>query len=231
MTLADKVTLARLWLTPLIVIAYLTLLTAHSLCFWVAGALCAIAETTDYLDGRIARARKEVSDFGKLADPFCDVFYRISVFLVFLLPPGGLGYPVPVDLDLDASTQALKQLVFAVGRDDQGRAILGAGLAPWVPVLLMVLRELVAGALRSMAASKGLILAARWPGKLKAWLQGVALITICAFPALWFELAPWHLTYAYWACWVCAAVSVLSMMEYLWTNRSVLQQLAQRRST
>lgn len=229
MTLADKVTLARLWLTPLIVLAYLLLPIQGSLCFWAAGILCGIAEFTDYLDGKIARARKEVSDFGKLADPFCDVFYRISVFLVFLLPAGGMGYPVPVDLDLDSSTSALKQLVFAVGRDDHGRAILGAGLAPWVPVLLMVLRELVAGALRSMAATKGMVLAARWPGKLKAWLQGVALISICGFPALWSELAPWHLVYAYWACWICAAASVLSMGEYLWTNRAVLKVLTERR--
>jgi phosphatidylglycerophosphate synthase len=231
MTLADKVTLARLWLAPLIVAAYLLLPIQYSLCFWVAGLLCGLAETTDYLDGRIARARKEVSDFGKLADPFCDVFYRLSVFLVLLLPAGGQGYPVPIAITEDTTTHAIKPLVFAVGRDPAGTVILGAGLAPWLPVLLMVLRELMAGALRSMAASKGYVLAARWPGKLKAWLHGVALISICAFPAFWFELAPWHLTYAYWACWVCALASVLSMLEYLWTNRAILAQLTQRRET
>lgn len=229
MTLADKVTLARLWLAPVIVAAYLLLPIQYSLCFWAAGLLCGVAEFTDYLDGKIARSRKEVSDFGKLADPFCDVFYRLSVFFVLLLPAGGQGYPVPTALADDTTTFAIKPLVFAIGRSDAGIMVLGAGLAPWLPVLLMVLRELMAGALRSMAASKGYVLAARWPGKFKAWLQGTALITICAFPACWFELAPWHLTYAYWACWACAVVSVLSMLEYLWTNRDILRQLTQRR--
>ena len=225
MTLADKVTLARLGLAPLIVISYLLLPIQNMWCFWIAGLLCAIAEYTDLLDGRIARARKEVSDFGKLADPFCDVFYRMSVFLVFLLPAGHHGYPVPVEIADDKTSHALKQLVFAVGRDEHQRVILGAGLVPWLPVLLMVLRENVAGALRSMTATKGLVLAARWSGKLKAWLQGTAIISILAFPACWFELSPWHLTYAYWACWVCAVVSVTSMAEYLWVNRTVLKSL------
>jgi CDP-diacylglycerol---glycerol-3-phosphate 3-phosphatidyltransferase len=230
MTLADKVTLMRLWLAPLIVAAYLLLPIEHNICFWVAGLLCGFAEFTDYLDGKIARSRQEVSDFGKLADPFCDVFYRLSVFFVFLLPAGGAGYPVPLELANDTTSYAIKPLIFAVGRDEHGVVILGAGLAPWLPVLLMVLRELVAGAMRSMAATKGLVMAARWPGKLKAWLQGVALITTCALPAFWGGLHHWHLVVAYWACWVCAIASVLSMAEYLWTNRDILRQLTQRRA-
>src|SRR4051812_27490240 len=94
LTLADKVTLLRLGFAPAIVAAYLWLPIEHMLCFWVTGWLCAFAEYSDLADGRIARKRGEVSDFGKLADPFCDVIYRMSVFLVYLLPAGGVGYPV-----------------------------------------------------------------------------------------------------------------------------------------
>jgi CDP-diacylglycerol--glycerol-3-phosphate 3-phosphatidyltransferase len=224
MTLADKVTLARLALAPAIVCAYLLLPTERSLCFWAAGLLCGLAEYSDLLDGRIARARGEVSDFGKLADPFCDVIYRLSVFLVLLLPAGGTGYPVPLDFS------TVGQLVFAVGRGDDGVVVLGAGLAPWLPVLLMVIREVVAGALRAMTASRGLILAARTSGKVKAWLQGVALITILSWPSCWFRLEAWHLAYAYWACWICAAVSVASMVEYIHVNRALLRGLLDRRA-
>ena len=230
MTLADKVTLARLGLAPLIVAAYLLLPVGYSLCFWGAGVLCAIAEYTDLLDGRIARARGEVSDFGKLADPFCDVIYRLSVFLVLLLPAGGVGYPVAIGVDdYGSPLESVRQLVFAVGRDERGAVILGAGLAPWLPVLIMVLRELIAGALRSMSASRGLVLAARTSGKVKAWVQGVAIITIMAWPSCWFQFAPWHLTYAYWACWVCALASVVSISEYMWVNRALLRALIDRR--
>jgi len=230
MTLADKVTLARLGLAPIIVCAYLLLPVEYSLCFWGAGVLCAIAEYTDLLDGRIARARGEVSDFGKLADPFCDVIYRLSVFLVLLLPAGGTGYPVPTDLDTsDSALHTVKQLVFAVGRDENDVVVLGAGLAPWLPVLLMVIREIIAGALRSMTASRGLVLAARTSGKIKAWVQGAAIITIMAWPSCWFQLSSWHLTYAYWACWVCALASVASIIEYIWVNRELLRGLIDRR--
>src|SRR4051812_17034484 len=94
MTLADKITLSRLGLTPGGVCGYLLLPVEHAWCFWAAGLLCAAAEFTDLADGWVARGRKEVSDFGKLADPFCDVLYRMSVFLAFLLPAGGVGYVV-----------------------------------------------------------------------------------------------------------------------------------------
>jgi CDP-diacylglycerol--glycerol-3-phosphate 3-phosphatidyltransferase len=41
--------------------------------------LLAFAELTDYFDGYFARKRNEVSDFGKLFDPFCDVILNITV--------------------------------------------------------------------------------------------------------------------------------------------------------
>ncbi|MHC5068024.1 MAG: CDP-alcohol phosphatidyltransferase family protein, partial [Planctomycetota bacterium] len=70
---ADQLTLARLILAPLAILAYLLLPIDGNACFWAAGLLCGLAEMTDWLDGKVARARNEVSDFGKLADPFCDV--------------------------------------------------------------------------------------------------------------------------------------------------------------
>jgi CDP-diacylglycerol--glycerol-3-phosphate 3-phosphatidyltransferase len=47
----------------------------------------AFAEFTDYLDGYFARKRNEVSDFGKLFDPFCDVILNITV--LFCLASSG----------------------------------------------------------------------------------------------------------------------------------------------
>lgn len=39
---------------------------------WIAGAIFAIAAITDRYDGRIARQRGQVTDFGKIADPIAD---------------------------------------------------------------------------------------------------------------------------------------------------------------
>ena len=50
-------------------------------------------EFTDFLDGYYARKLKQVSDFGKLFDPFADVFANLTVLLSFMLS----GYvPLPV---------------------------------------------------------------------------------------------------------------------------------------
>lgn len=234
LTLADKITLARLGLMPLAVASYLFLPIHHTLAFWFCGWICAFAEITDWLDGRIARARGEVSDFGKLADPFCDVVYRIGIFLVYLLPIAGVGYPVavaggevvPNTVGYVANTSAIGDVAQSIYLVAPGTY--GAALVPWFPVFLMVIRELIAGALRAMTAARGLVLAARTSGKVKAWFQGVTIITVMAFPAFWFQLQPWHLTYAYWATWACAILSVGSIIEYIWVNRKILSQLAEK---
>jgi CDP-diacylglycerol--glycerol-3-phosphate 3-phosphatidyltransferase len=224
LTLADKITLSRVALAPAVVAAYLLLPVDHMLCFWAAGILGGVAELTDYLDGKVARARGEVSDFGKLADPFCDVFYRIAVFLALILPAGGIGLRIdPMHLD----TVARWQPVFAIPSPEgvASRDALVVGMVPVLPVALMVLRETIAGALRAMTATRGLVLAARPSGKQKAWLQGFTIITVLGLPALTGAIAPWHVAVGWWATWVCAAVSLGSISEYIWVNRQVLARL------
>ena len=228
LTLADKITLSRLAIAPAVVAAYLLLPIEHQLCFWVAGALGGLAEFSDYVDGKVARARGEVSDFGKLADPFCDVFYRIAVFLALMLPAGGIGLPIAADA---LGTIGRWQPVFAIPSSSGAAAspLLVVGMVPVLPVALMVLRETIAGALRAMTAARGLVLAARSSGKLKAWLQGFTIITVLGLPAVTGVLAPWQITYAWWATWVCAVVSLASISEYVWVNRDVLARLGPER--
>ena len=87
MTLPNKLTLTRLFLTPFIftawyVFVHLELSPRVGTSFiWV---LFILSELTDLLDGRIARARGLVSDVGKLMDPFSDVFLRVTYFTCFV---------------------------------------------------------------------------------------------------------------------------------------------------
>jgi CDP-diacylglycerol--glycerol-3-phosphate 3-phosphatidyltransferase len=53
-----------------------------SVCIMVP--LIVFAEFTDYLDGHEARKRKEVSDFGKLFDPFCDIVLHMIAFVCYM---------------------------------------------------------------------------------------------------------------------------------------------------
>ncbi len=88
MTLPNKLTVARLWMTPFIFLTWYLCLHLNLfpggglIILWV---LFAVSEVTDFLDGRIARSRNLVSDVGKLMDPFSDVFLRITYFAFFLV--------------------------------------------------------------------------------------------------------------------------------------------------
>ncbi|MDR0582966.1 MAG: CDP-diacylglycerol--glycerol-3-phosphate 3-phosphatidyltransferase [Treponema sp.] len=92
MTLATKFTFVRLGLAPVFFIVYL--LPRFSPAWfekgpaWTVPALWLIfivSELSDMLDGMIARRRNEVSDFGKLFDPFADTLMQITCFLCFVL--------------------------------------------------------------------------------------------------------------------------------------------------
>jgi CDP-diacylglycerol--glycerol-3-phosphate 3-phosphatidyltransferase len=90
MTLADKVTSLRLVLAPFFFVVYLLPMWFPSAMNWswtvpVLWILFVVSELTDLFDGRIARARNEVSDLGKLLDPFADVLVRITYFLCFVM--------------------------------------------------------------------------------------------------------------------------------------------------
>ncbi len=66
---ANVLTMARIVLVPVFVACLLTGGTAWRL---IALAIFCIASLTDLLDGRLARSRGLVTDFGKIADPVAD---------------------------------------------------------------------------------------------------------------------------------------------------------------
>jgi CDP-diacylglycerol--glycerol-3-phosphate 3-phosphatidyltransferase len=88
MKLADKFTLVRLLLAPvLFLILFIPLWTGKFafLSVIIFVPLFIFAEFTDFLDGYYARKNNEVSDFGKLFDPFADVMLHMSMFVYCLI--------------------------------------------------------------------------------------------------------------------------------------------------
>src|SRR4029078_8494904 len=81
MNLPNKLTIARLGLTVLFVVAAYSGLPWS---FTAAALLFGVAAFTDYLDGRIARQRGLVTSFGKLMDPLADKVLMASAFIVLL---------------------------------------------------------------------------------------------------------------------------------------------------
>jgi CDP-diacylglycerol---glycerol-3-phosphate 3-phosphatidyltransferase len=86
MNLADKVTASRLFMAPVFFIVFnwggqigLSPLSA-AIFLW---GIFILVELSDLLDGLAARRMKTVSGFGKLFDPFADVFARLTYFVCF----------------------------------------------------------------------------------------------------------------------------------------------------
>ena len=95
MTLADKITSSRLVLAPIFFVIFLlpdflplNFSALQALILWTIPVLWIIflaSEISDLLDGIVARKRGEVSDFGKLFDPFADTLAKITYFLCFVI--------------------------------------------------------------------------------------------------------------------------------------------------
>ena len=88
MNSANAFTAARIILAPLFfALFFLPGLTDFGvqLSVFLMVPLFLFMEYTDYLDGFFARKYDEVSDFGKLFDPFADVLANMTVLLVFVL--------------------------------------------------------------------------------------------------------------------------------------------------
>ena len=94
MTLATKLTFARIILSPAFFLIYLlpgffpSWFSQPRSAAWTVPVLWLIfivSELTDMFDGMAARKRNEVSDFGKLFDPFADTLMQITCFLCFVI--------------------------------------------------------------------------------------------------------------------------------------------------
>jgi CDP-diacylglycerol---glycerol-3-phosphate 3-phosphatidyltransferase len=94
-------------------------------------------------------------------------------------------------------------------------------------VVIMVARDLVVDALRSIAAEKGIVLAANVFGKTKTVFQMIAipLVLLNGWPFVYFD-GNWNPAYriATLAIYIATLASLLSGVVYLWQNRSVLQE-------
>jgi CDP-diacylglycerol--glycerol-3-phosphate 3-phosphatidyltransferase len=72
LNVANVLTVSRLLLVPVFLLALFADGGINTGWRWVASAIFAIASITDHIDGNIARSRNLVTDFGKIADPIAD---------------------------------------------------------------------------------------------------------------------------------------------------------------
>jgi CDP-diacylglycerol--glycerol-3-phosphate 3-phosphatidyltransferase len=91
MQTATKLTFCRIFCAPIFFILYFLpnwlrgFSSLSQVSVFLMIPLLALAEFTDYLDGKYARRHNQVSNFGKVFDPFADVFLNITVFFCLVL--------------------------------------------------------------------------------------------------------------------------------------------------
>lgn len=171
-------TLGRLILTVIFLIMILRLpFAADKIPFLdITFAVFLIAGLTDIFDGPIARKLNVTSKFGRMMDPLADKFFVCGAFICFAI----VGEPK----------------VFGLGP-----AVMN--LIRWSVAGIIILREIYVTALRHTAEAKGINFAATFSGKIKMFLQSVAIGAVILKAA--------RLNYSGWPDWVTAA-SFIAML-------------------
>lgn len=93
MNLPNKLTVLRIFMIPIFMVIVLAPLnwgevsvlgSSIEVTQLVGAIIFALASITDWLDGKIARARGLVTNFGKFADPLADKMLVVTAFIVLV---------------------------------------------------------------------------------------------------------------------------------------------------
>lgn len=87
MNLPNKLTILRMIMIPFFVFFILAGFVPYN--NYIALAIFALASFTDMLDGKIARKRNLVTNFGKFMDPLADKLLVVTALLCLLIVDGG----------------------------------------------------------------------------------------------------------------------------------------------
>jgi CDP-diacylglycerol--glycerol-3-phosphate 3-phosphatidyltransferase len=140
MNLPNALTVARIAATPLI--AALPFANSWTLRL-VAFLLFTIAAVTDYIDGRLARSRKQETDLGRLLDPLADKALLVGTFVPMYVLAGTFPFVTPIG---------------------------NVGLPLWI-VIVVLGREVFMTVFRQAAKRRGVVIAAIGPAKWKTGFQ------------------------------------------------------------
>lgn len=157
-----------------------------------------LTSVTDTIDGHLARSRNEVTTLGKFLDPVADKLL-VNLMLLFL-----------------AGTSLVAKY----------NTVQNVSISVWCAIL-MILRDIVVEAMRFIAASKNVVIAANIFGKLKTIFQMIAIGVVLAndFPFAFFDQGfPVGLRISDFLVYIATAISVLSGIIYVVQNKHVFKE-------
>ena len=140
MNLPNGLTVARIAVTPLI--AALPFVPTSSARF-AAFALFVAAATTDWIDGYLARTRRQETDLGRMLDPLADKLLLLGTFVPMYFLAHKLPFHTPI----------------------------GDVRLPWWVVAIILGREVTMTWFREYAKRRDVVIGAIWPAKWKTFIQ------------------------------------------------------------
>lgn len=194
MNLANKLTMARIYMTFIIIFILIFPFDAAGLMmprlfineilvvdmrYLIAGVLFVIASLTDFLDGYVARKYNMVTDLGKMLDAIADKILVNSVLIIM----SSYGFIHPII------------------------------------TVVIITRDAITNAIKMAAGNKGTVVAASKMAKLKTMslMIGVSLTLFYNLP---FEL--WNLKVADFLLVIAAILSITSGIEYYDAHKKAL---------
>lgn len=194
--LPNKLTIARIILCPFFMIFIIYPIPDEIWSRIIAAVLFILAAITDTLDGKIARKRGLVTDFGKLFDPLADKFMVIGALICFCVSPiGNLAEPL------------FKNVIV------------------WATVIV-TFRELAVTSLRLLVSkNSNIVVAANSLGKIKTVSQCLCITMILLEPVIFPESVAvfhdWNLL-SYLLILIMSVMTVWSGVNYIKSYWSLL---------
>ena len=184
--LPNAITIARILLVPVFVIAFALPGTTWRL---VAFAVFCLAGLSDALDGLAARRLNAGSDFGRMLDPIADKVL-VAVALMMLVAEGSVREFTEFNWDPNLSS-----------------------LLRLVPALIILSREILVSGLREFLAETRVKIRVTAVAKLKTTIQMIAIGAMILGPIA-DQYIPGATYFAYAALWVAAALTVYTGVAY-----------------
>ena len=172
----------------------------------VAFVIYIIAGITDILDGWIARKWNMTSAFGRIADPFVDKVLVVGAFVML----AGSNFAI----DEQVAGEFERNLP---GWLNGGMA---SGVQAWMVVVILG-REFIVSAIRGYSESQGMKFPATSAGKIKMFVQSVA-ICIVLFQLANVNQPEWAVVAKIVVVWLAVIATVLSGLAYVGKTRKLL---------
>jgi CDP-diacylglycerol--glycerol-3-phosphate 3-phosphatidyltransferase len=119
MNLPNTLTLVRMFLVPLLVVVLLTEFEGRQILGvtkeLVGAAIFALASITDWLDGYLARRRRQVTWLGQMLDPIADKLLTTAAFISLVQLDLAPAWMVALIVGREFAVTALRSLAYTKG--------------------------------------------------------------------------------------------------------------------